>query len=88
MVSFNQTNGEKDEKIAFMTTELAFYKAKSEDLSLQLGTLQINHEKVQSSLDLTKKEYDDTVDKLHKMNKARHDLESKLLDEIERGRSL
>lgn len=37
---------------------------------------------------MTKKEYDDTVDKLHKMNKARHDLESKLIDEIERYRSL
>ncbi len=58
------------------------------DFSLQLGTLQINHEKVQSSLDLTRKEYDDTVEKLHKMNKARHDLESKLIDEIKRNRSL
>jgi hypothetical protein len=28
------------------------------------------------------------VDKLHKMNKARHDLETKLTDEIERNRSL
>jgi hypothetical protein len=32
--------------------------------------------------------FDDTVDKLHKMNKARHDLEFKLTDEIERNRSL
>lgn len=32
--------------------------------------------------------YDDTVEKLHKMNKARHDLETKLTDEIERNRSL
>ncbi len=32
--------------------------------------------------------YDNTVDKLHKMNKARHDLETKLTDEIERNRSL
>jgi len=43
---------------------------------------------VQATLDLTKKEYEDTVDKLHKMNKARHDLESKLIDEIEKNRSL
>ncbi len=28
------------------------------------------------------------MDKLHKMNKARHDLETKLTDEIERNRSL
>ena len=37
---------------------------------------------------MTKKDYDETVDKLHKMNKARHDLETKLLDEIEKNRSL
>jgi hypothetical protein len=34
MINFNQSNGEKDEKIAFISTELSFYKAKSEDLSL------------------------------------------------------
>jgi len=65
MINFNQSTGEKDEKIALITGELAIFKAKSEDLSLQLGTLQINHEKVQANLDLTKKEYDDAVDKLH-----------------------
>ena len=32
--------------------------------------------------------YDETVEKLHRMNKARHDLETKLTDEIERNRSL
>ncbi len=33
-------------------------------------------------------QFDDVVTKLHKMNKARHDLETKLTDEIERNRSL
>ena len=32
--------------------------------------------------------YDETCDKLHKINKARHDLETKLTDEVERNRSL
>ena len=32
--------------------------------------------------------YDDVTDKLRKMNKARHDLETKLTDEIERNRAL
>ena len=36
----------------------------------------------------TREDYDDTVDKLHKMNKARHDLETKLTEEIEKNRSL
>ena len=88
MINFNQSNGEKDEKIAILKADLTNFKGKSEDYALQLGTLQINHEKIQASLELTKKDYDETVDKLHKMNKARHDLETKLLDEIEKNRSL
>lgn len=88
MIGFNQTNAEKDEKIYTLKKDLDTYKAKSEELQLSLGTLQINHEKVQAQLAQQKTDYDDTVDKLHKMNKARHDLETKLTDEIERNRSL
>ena len=88
MIGFNQTNSEKDEKILLLKTDLAEFKARSEDLHLQLGTLQINHEKIQGQLDQVNIDYDETVDRLHKMNKARHDLETKLTDEIERNRSL
>jgi hypothetical protein len=55
---------------------------------LQLSYLTINHEKIQEQVAALQITYDDTVDKLHKMNKARHDLETKLTDEIERNRSL
>jgi hypothetical protein len=46
MVNFNQTSGEKESKIAQLSTDLTMYKSKSEDLSLQLGSLTINHEKL------------------------------------------
>eukprot|EP00352_Strombidinopsis_acuminata_P000161 CAMPEP_0176341944 /NCGR_PEP_ID=MMETSP0126-20121128/2781_1 /TAXON_ID=141414 ORGANISM="Strombidinopsis acuminatum, Strain SPMC142" /NCGR_SAMPLE_ID=MMETSP0126 /ASSEMBLY_ACC=CAM_ASM_000229 /LENGTH=91 /DNA_ID=CAMNT_0017687061 /DNA_START=238 /DNA_END=513 /DNA_ORIENTATION=+ len=36
----------------------------------------------------TKKEYESVVEKLHQMNKARHDLETRLSDEIDRNKSL
>lgn len=39
-------------------------------------------------LSTLQKTYDDIVEKLHRMNKARHDLETKLTDELERNRSL
>ena len=55
---------------------------------MQLSYLTINHEKIQEQVAALQITYDDTVDKLHKMNKARHDLETKLTDEIERNRSL
>ena len=39
-------------------------------------------------LSTLQKTYYDIVEKLHRMNKARHDLETKLTDELERNRSL
>lgn len=50
--------------------------------------MQINHEKLQGQSTQYKHDYDETVDKLHAMNKARHDLETRLTNEIERNRSL
>lgn len=46
MIGITQTQEEKDEKINFLKTELSQYKLKSEELHLQLGTLQIHHEKL------------------------------------------
>lgn len=65
MVTFNQSNTEKDEKIEILRKEATEYKAKSDNLELQLGTLTITHEKVTQSLAQTKQDYDDTVEKLH-----------------------
>ena len=43
---------------------------------------------MEEQLTTTRADHDDVVDKLHKMNKARHDLEIKLQDEIDRNRSM
>ena len=53
-----------------------------------MGTLQINHEKLEQTASQHKSDYDITVDKLHAMNKARHDLETLLTNEIEKTRAL
>jgi len=47
-----------------------------EERELQLGTLSIKYKKTEDTLDQMRKEYDDVVDKLHKVTKARHDLET------------
>jgi uncharacterized protein (DUF111 family) len=47
-----------------------------EERDLQYGTISIKFKKTEDSLEQTRKEYDDVVEKLHKMNKARHDLET------------
>ncbi len=47
MIGITQTQEEKEEKINFLKNELSVYKLKSEELHLQLGTLQIHHVKLQ-----------------------------------------
>lgn len=88
MISYTQSTEEKDEKINQLKHDLAEIKLKAEELHLAHGSLTIHHEKVQTQLQSIQVTYEETVDKLHKMNKARHDLETKLTDEIERNRSL
>ena len=55
---------------------------------LKLGTLKINSEKMEEQLNTTRADHDDIVEKLHSMNKARHELENKQQDEVERNKSL
>lgn len=88
MIGFTQSQQEKDEKIDDLRDSLNTTKIRADELHLQLSYLTINHEKIQEQVAALQITYDDTVDKLHKMNKARHDLETKLTDEIERNRSL
>jgi hypothetical protein len=60
----------------------------SDDFRMKLGTLTIHSEKQKDQINVLQQSYDDAVEKLHKMNKARHDLETKMTEEIERNRSL
>lgn len=60
----------------------------ADDFKMKFGTLTIHSEKQKEQLIYLQQSYDETVEKLHKMNKARHDLETKMTDEIERNRSL
>lgn len=71
-----------------MKAENKELKATNEDLDIKYGTLKINYDKLLENKNNIKSDYDDVVQKLHQMNKARHDLETKLSDEIERNRSL
>lgn len=61
---------------------------RAEKLDLEYNTLKIHDDKLKEQHTNLQASYDETVEKLHKMNKARHDLETKLTDEIERNRSL
>jgi chromosome segregation ATPase len=88
MIGYTQSSEEKDDKIQNLQAELSTIKLQKEENDLKLGTLQIHHEKALEQLKHLQHNYDDVTDKLHKMNKARHELETKLTDEIERNRAL
>ncbi len=55
-------------------------------LLVEHNTLTISNQNVQQDLEKFKLDYSNAVDKLHQMNKARHSLEVKLVDEIEKVR--
>ena len=88
MIGFSEVNKEREEKVAQLKADLTTAKVRVDELELKLGTLQINYDKMEEQLTTTRADHEDVVDKLHKMNKARHDLEIKLQDEIDRNRSM
>jgi hypothetical protein len=82
------TTKKKDEKIIVLKTDLAETKSKFEVIEVAHNALVITHSNAVTDLEQSKKDYRETAEKLHLMNKARHSLEQKLVDEIERNRSL
>ena len=88
MIGFNEVNKDREEKINKLKAELSDLKLKYDEKDLSLQSLTIKHKKVEESLAETRKDYDDVVDKLHKVTKARHELENQLREEIDRNKSL
>lgn len=88
MIGFSEVNREREEKIQELKREVKLHKTKADEYELKLGTLQINYNKMEEQLTATRTDHDDLVDKLHSMNKARHEIENKLQDEHDRNKSL
>mmetsp|Transcript_35468 Transcript_35468/g.43397 ORF Transcript_35468/g.43397 Transcript_35468/m.43397 type:complete len:96 (-) Transcript_35468:2426-2713(-) len=78
MIGFSEVNREREEKIQELKREVKLHKTKADEYELKLGTLQINYNKMEEQLTATRTDHDDLVDKLHSMNKARHEIENKL----------
>jgi len=88
MIGFGEINKEREEKIAQLKRDLNIYKVKADEYEIQLGTLQIKYDKQEELLADKTEELTNVQDNLHKMNKARHDLENKLAEEVERNKHL
>ena len=88
MIGFTEVNREREEKIQELKRDLKQITRKADAFELKLGTLQINYDKMDEQLTMVRADHDDLVDKLHTMNKARHEIETKLQDEHDRNKSL
>ena len=88
MIGFNEINNERENRIAELKREVRMNKAKADEYEVKLGTLEIHFQKNKEQLDATRADHDDQVEKLHTMNKARHEIENKLQDEVDRNKLL
>lgn len=76
MIGFSEVNKEREDKIMKLKQELQMTKLSLDERDLQFNTLTIRFKKTEDTLAEMRKEYDDVVDKLHKVTKARHELET------------
>jgi len=76
MIGFSEVNKEREDKIMKLKQELQMTKLSLDERDLQFNTLTIRFKKTEDTLAEMRKGYDDVVDKLHKVTKARHELET------------
>ena len=88
MITFTSINAEREAQIVELKREVKTQKLKAEEYEMKLGTLDIHFKKMKEQLDATRTDHDDLVEKLHTMNKSRHELENKLQDEHDRNKRL
>ena len=80
MISFEEVQKERELKISTQKKELAEIKVSHDNLDLKHNTLEINYKRMDELYTTLKRDNDDTVDKLHAMNKARYELETRISD--------
>lgn len=88
MIGFEEVQKERELKISTLKRELAEIKMAYDTIDLKYQTLEINYKKIDDQYTTLKRDNDDTVDKLHSMNKARYELETRISDENAKSKSL
>ena len=88
MIGYDEVKKEREHKISTLKRELAEIKMSYDTIDLKYQTLEINYKKIDDQYTTLKRDNDDTVDKLHAMNKARYELETRISDESAKSKSL
>jgi len=81
MIGFEEVQKERETKISTLKRDLNVIEKAHEALNLEHNSLKINNDKLDGQYTNLKRDNDDVVDKLHAMNKARYELETKVSDE-------
>jgi len=81
MIGFEEVQKERETKISTLKRDLAEIEKAHAALNLKHNSLEINNKKLDEQYTNLKRDNDDVVDKLHAMNKARYELETKVSDE-------
>ena len=87
MIGHNEVTREREERIAKQKKQIDELKANLDELDIKFNSLELDKKKTQEMLDTAKKDLADTVNKLHATDKARHETEIKLLEEIDKGKT-
>ena len=88
MIGFEEVQKERETKISTLKRDLAEIQIAHDALNLKHNSLEINNKKLDEQYTNLKRDNDDVVDKLHAMNKARYELETKVSDESQKNKSL
>jgi predicted transcriptional regulator len=83
MIGFEEVSKEREKKLTVIKREIAECKIARDTIDIAHSTLKIKYERLEEENTTMKFNYDDVVDKLHHMNKARYELETKLTDSHE-----
>ena len=88
MISHDEMQKERQARIDTLRKDYDQLKASFERIEIELGSLKINHAKVMEQYETCQSDLTDVQDKLHITNKARHENEVCLAEEIEKNKGL
>lgn len=88
MISHDEMQKERQARIDHLRKDYDELKSNFEKIEIELGSLKINHAKVMEQYENSQADLNDVTSKLHITNKARHENEVMLAEEIEKCKGL
>ena len=88
MIGFEEVSKEREKKLVILKKDIAECKLARDMIDTAHCTLKIKYERMEETNTTLHFNYDDVVDKLHIVNKARYQLETELTDVHQANKNL